>query len=243
MIVVAGSGHEIEFGANSRPSPVGTPSTTDLRQDGSLATEVQIPPGTLNYRGFRFPWRTNRFLTDQQEVDIAAPAVGSAAGKTIKVWNNWNRAISIDCLRTADTNFGATLVSGSLPVTLAPGETTLVQAVYAPVAEGTADSRMYIVQQSTSEMVAQSVILHGHIGATVGVAPDGALALTTIARPNPLHTGTTIEFTLPATGHVKLDVYDVGGRKVAALLARAHGADVGDDAREHARVPAVRKAA
>jgi hypothetical protein len=201
-----------------------TPSMTDLRPDGSIATEVLVPPGTLNYRGFRFPWRTNRFLTDEQEVDIGAPAVGVSRGTTLKVWNHWDRPISIDCLRTADTNFGATLALGSFPATLAPGETTLVQAVYDPVAPGTADSRLYIVQQSSSEMVAQSVILHGHLEGNVGVGPEGAVALSTRASPNPLRALTTIEFTLPAAGHVKLDVYDLGGRRLATLVDETRAA-------------------
>jgi hypothetical protein len=202
----------------------GVPSMTDLRSDGSVAAEVLVAAGSLNYRGFRFPWRTNRFLTDRQEVDIGAPAVGISAGRTLKVWNNWDRPISIDCLRTADADFGATLATSSFPLTLAPGETTLVQVVYDPVAVGTAESRLYIVQQSSSEMVTQSVILHGHIEGDVGVEPGGGPALSTSARPNPLHARTRIEFTLPAAGHVQLDVYDVSGRQVASLLDEARAA-------------------
>jgi hypothetical protein len=201
-----------------------TPSTTDLRPDGSVAAEVLLPSNFANYRGFRFAWRTNRFLTDQQDMDIGTPAVGTPWSKTVKVWNNWNQPISIDCLRTADTNFGASLVTGSLPVTLAPGETTLVQVQYNPIGDAPVDSRLYVVQQSSSEMVAQSVVLHGHIDSNVGVEPEGGLALSTSARPNPLRARTTIEFTLPATGHVKLDVYDIVGRKVASLLDETRAA-------------------
>ena len=200
------------------------PTMTDLHPDGTIAAEYQFPPGPVNYRAFRFPWRTNRILTDQQAMDIASPAVGTSWGRTLKVWNHWDRPITIDCLRTADSNFGATLANGTLPVTLAPGETTLVQAIYSPVAEGTADSRLYVVQQSSSEMVAQSVILHGHIDGNVGVEPDASLVLTTTARPNPLQDGTSIEFTLPSTGRVQLDVFDVTGRTVDALLDETRAA-------------------
>jgi hypothetical protein len=202
----------------------GATKVTDLHADGSVASELQLGPPELSYRAFRHDWRTDRILTDQQDMDIGTPAVGTPWSKTVKVWNNWNQPISIDCLRTADTNFGATLVTGSLPVTLAPGETTLVQVQYSPVDVGPTDSRLYVVQQSSSEMVAQSVVLHGHIDSNVGVEPEGGLALSTSARPNPLHARTTIEFTLPATGHVKLDVYDIVGRKVASLLDETRAA-------------------
>ena len=78
-----------------------------------MAAEVIIPPGTVNYRGFRFPWRTTRFVTDQQQLDISTPAVGTGWSQTVKVWNQWDRPITIDCLRTADGEFSAALASGS----------------------------------------------------------------------------------------------------------------------------------
>ncbi|MEX2190199.1 MAG: T9SS type A sorting domain-containing protein, partial [Bacteroidota bacterium] len=36
--------------------------------------------------------------------------------------------------------------------------------------------------------------------------------------PNPFNPTTTIEFTLPADGHVVLKVYDLAGREVATLV-------------------------
>src|SRR5262249_25611559 len=38
------------------------------------------------------------------------------------------------------------------------------------------------------------------------------------ARPNPLHSRTTIEYTVPAAGRVTLELFDVSGRKVASLV-------------------------
>jgi flagellar hook assembly protein FlgD len=38
-------------------------------------------------------------------------------------------------------------------------------------------------------------------------------------RPNPLQVGTSIQLALPAGADVSLDIYDVQGRKVAALMS------------------------
>ena len=53
---------------------------------------------------------------------------------------------------------------------------------------------------------------------TTGV-PDGAVTELKQNRPNPAHTGTTIqfEFVLVSPTEVTLDVFDVAGRKVASL--------------------------
>jgi len=99
-------------------------------------------------------------------------------------------------------------------VTLAPGETTLVQAVYCPTDEQPATSRLYIVEAGASELVAQTVTLHGRIRGTVGIEPGSGPALTATARPNPLCTRTTIEYSVPRAGPVTLELFDVHGRLV-----------------------------
>lgn len=195
----------------------GAPNTTDLHADGSVSAEISMP-GHVNYRSFRFPWRTNRMVAEVESIDVEALAVGTSGGEMLKVWNHWDRPIDITCLRTAHANFLAFPAIGTLPMTLGPGETTLVQVVYSPEDENPATSRLYIMQVSDDELVAQTVELHGHISGSVGVLPDASGALATSAHPNPLRERTTIEFALPSTGHVQLDVYDVSGRHVSSLM-------------------------
>ena len=214
----------IGWGGTSNP-----PAMTDLHADGLVASEIRLPPGRVNYRAFRFPWRTNRILSELEELDTSSPAVGVRWGSLLKVWNNWDHPITIDCLRTMDeTLFGATLLNGSLPLTLGPGDATVVQVSYTPATENPTDSRLYIVQKDNSELVAQSVVLHGHMGGSAGVSPGSGPGITTAARPNPVRTGTNIEFSLPMSGHVTLDVFDVAGRPVATLVdeTRAAGRNV-----------------
>ena len=64
---------------------------------------------------------------------------------------------------------------------------------------------------------------------TVGVAPDpldaGSLALRQ-NQPNPVRAGTTISYTVPASGRVSLKLYDVRGRELLTLVDTERGAGV-----------------
>src|SRR5262249_54050399 len=74
-----------------------------------------------------------------------------------------------------------------------------------------------VMQVADSEIVAQTVELHGHIDGTLDV-PGERFAFAATARPNPLRARTTIDYTVPAAGRVTLAVFDVHGRRVATLV-------------------------
>lgn len=197
----------------------GPRKATAVRADGGIEARLVMGINVMSYRTFRFPWRTNRFVAEVDSLDLAAPQGGHGLPTPIRVWNHWDRPVDITCLRTATPDFTAALAAGELPVTLAPGETTTVHVTYTANSPDTILSRLYVVQVSDSEMVAQSVVLRGHVNATLDVeAGSGAgLRMTSRAYPNPLRARTTIEYTLPGEGRVELDIFDVGGRHVAAL--------------------------
>ena len=74
-------------------------------------------------------------------------------------------------------------------------------------------------QAATASLVLQ---LHarpasGAVG--VGSEPVGPPLRVEPARPNPLSRGTTFAFQLPAAQSVSLDVYDLGGRRIASLVS------------------------
>jgi len=206
----------------------GSPKSTDLNADGTIQAEVLMPLNHVNYRTFRSPWRSNRFLTDAQSIAIGSPGPGNPRSQTVQVWNHWNQPISLTCARTIDqASFGTVLGSGSVPVTLAPGETTTVQVIYDPQGPDTVRSRLYIMQVSDNELVAQSVSIEGHIDPTLAVgdvSPRAASMLAARAHPNPFRSRTAIHFSLPASGRVILGIYDVHGRLVASLLDETRAA-------------------
>ena len=197
----------------------GTIKSTDLLADGTtIASKLQGPAIQVNYRSFRMPWRTNRFMTSVEDLALTAPAVNAGVSGTIQVWNHSNQGIDITCLRTVHPYFSAQLATGSLPVHLEPGETTSVNVTYAPFGALPVDSRLYIMQVEDSVIVAQTVSLHGHIDGPVSVPPESDAALDASARPNPLRLRTTIDYTVPSSGRVTLSVFDVHGRRVASLV-------------------------
>lgn len=197
----------------------GPRKATAVHADGRVAAQVIMDVNVMNYRTFRFPWRTSRFVAEVDSLDLTAPAGGHGLPAPVRVWNRWDRPVDIACLRTATPDFAAALASGELPVTLAPGETTTVHVTYTAGSPDTVLSRLYVVQMSDSEMVAQSVVLRGRVDATLDVGPgaDAGGRVASHAYPNPLRASTRIEFTVPGEGRVELDVFDVGGRHVAAL--------------------------
>ena len=199
----------------------GPRKATAVHADGSIAAELVMDINVMNYRTFRFPWRTNRFLTDVDSLDLAAPPGGNSLPAPIRVWNHWDRPVDITCLRTASPDFTAALAAGELPVTLAPGESTTVHVLYTANSPDTVLSKLYVTQVGDSEMVATSVVLRGRPDPTLGVeageVPGARLASR--AYPNPLRARTTIEYTLPGDGRVELDVFDLGGRRVASLAS------------------------
>jgi hypothetical protein len=196
----------------------GTIKTTDLHADGTIAAQVNGPGSEVNYRGFRMPWRMNRFVTSTEDMTLASPAVTEGVTQTVAVTNHWNQAIDLTCLSTSNPAFSAVLASGSLPVHLGPGEATDVQVTYTPTANPPVDARLYVMQVQAKELVAQTVELHGHVDGLLDAPPAAASAFTATARPNPLRLNTTIDFTVPSAGRVSLALFDIHGRKVATLV-------------------------
>src|SRR5262245_22778901 len=196
----------------------GTTKTTDLHPDGTVAAEIQGPGTQVNYRGFRLPWRSNRFMTSVEALAVASPAVGVPASQSLKLWNHWNQAVDITCLRTGDAAFSAEPLSGSLPLHLEPGDTTTVIVTYTPSDGSPLSSRLYAMQVNDTVLVAQPVDLEGHVGGTLDVPPGTSVALSATAHPNPMRVATTIDYVVPSAGHVTLELFDVHGRKVATLV-------------------------
>jgi photosystem II stability/assembly factor-like uncharacterized protein len=74
-----------------------------------------------------------------------------------------------------------------------------------------------------------SAVLRGRDVSATGVSDDslpGAGSVSSLVKvmPNPFNPTARIHFIVPVAGHLRLAVYDVGGRRVAALISRSYPA-------------------
>lgn len=84
----------------------------------------------------------------------------------------------------------------------------------------------HILEHEDHEMMRQFQVVHAPVTGIGVPAPRFALALHG-ARPNPFNPRTRIEFELPRRGQVRLEIFDVAGRRVATLIDGARPAGPG----------------
>jgi hypothetical protein len=193
------------------------PKVTEVHADGSTAFEVGFQdPGLLSYRAFRYPWQTTRFVTSADTVDFRGVGLGTRPTLPLSVRNNSGATITINCVQSTNPAF---FVSGSVPATLAPGDSVDLTVSFLPPNEADQTGTLYLRQVTDNELVARPVMLHGRGSAVLGVngrTDSGSLAV--VSRPNPFRGLSRIGLVTPRAGRVRLDILDVHGRTVATLL-------------------------
>lgn len=197
----------------------GPAKVTDLRADGTVGTELQMPAPWVTYRAFRAPWRTSRFAIEPDS--IALQTTGTAAWDTawVTVRNTWDRPITLSDMGCPDTNVVGVVADTTLPLTLAPAESVVVRLTYAGVPPtGGLRTRFYVAQSSDSEYVAQYVEITGRFVPGLAVNDVPRVVFPSRVQPNPAHAHARISYTLPTDAEVRLDVFDVSGRRVARWL-------------------------
>jgi len=101
---------------------------------------------------------------------------------------------------------------------ISPGEQLLVGFAATPAAEGA--SRAWFLEVEGAHLATAGGAQGARLSGTSGTAP-AAFALAR-NRPNPFTSSTTFLFDVPRRAHVRLDVFDVLGRRVATLENREY---------------------
>jgi hypothetical protein len=202
------------------------PKLTELRADGSEALEIDFRNrGMFTYRAFRFPWEWTRIVAGSPSVDFGVIAAGDTASASIVLRNVSAQPFTITCM---PSNHGWFSAIHPLPIVLAAGESTTVTVRFLPRATGAANGTLYARSASDTDLVAQAVVqLVGHGQGTAATPTGDRGRLEFIlhpARPSPFADETAISFDLARPGRVRIDVFDLVGRRVATLADGFHAA-------------------
>jgi hypothetical protein len=192
---------------------------TEVRIDGTIAFELSLSNSDLNYKAFRFPWRTNLFVTDPDSIFFESVSVGDSATLIFNLISNSYRDINITGFFNRETSY---TLEHAVPFILSPYSSEPIIVKFKPTANGFYKDTLHIRSDTDStRRIAQVMVLTGQSDST-------ALSITEELKvnkfvleqnfPNPFNPNTTIKYQIPELGFVTLKVYDVLSNEIETLV-------------------------
>ncbi|MEJ2636436.1 MAG: aryl-sulfate sulfotransferase [Calditrichia bacterium] len=194
----------------------GTPGITEVSEDGTKQLELIFENPYINYRAFRFPWKTNLISTDVDTVSFIDVAQYPDTA-SFHLINNTPRDMLIT---TGSTRTPVFSVIDSLPILLPASGSVDVSVKFDPVTAGNINDVLTLRVDSENEGFGCQVSLIGRNDSS-GIVKENLQKSFVLHQnyPNPFNPATTIKFDLPKTSRVDLKIYDILGKEVATLIS------------------------
>ena len=194
---------------------------TEINGDGTVELELSLQDSALSYRAFKFPWKTNLFVTNPDSLFFDSVYVGDTLSSIIEIINNSSDSLNITGFYNTDSVFSVTL--DSLPFIIPPLGSTPISVNFIPDKYGEFKDVLHIRSDTDTSRIAQVMALKGKADTIKNINDINEFnkKLSYKLRqnyPNPFNPVTTIEFEIPEREFVSLKVYDVRGSEVANLV-------------------------
>ena len=138
--------------------------------DGTAALELSLPDTVLNYRAFKFSWRTNLFITNPDSILFESIPVGDSSTITVNLINNSDDAINITSFYNSDSAY---TVENSAPFVLPPFGTVPVNIIFKPIKDGYFNDYLHIRSDTDTSRIAQVLVMGGRTDSTISIIHDG----------------------------------------------------------------------
>jgi Arylsulfotransferase (ASST)/Secretion system C-terminal sorting domain/Cep192 domain 8 len=191
---------------------------SEIKVDGTVALELSLPDTNANYRTYRFPWKTNLFVTNPDSFFFESVPVGDSSVVTVDLINNSSEAINITGFFNYDSSYS---VITQTPFILPSNGTVFIDIKFKPYKEGYFKDYLHIRSDTDTSRIAQVMLLKGRTDTTYSDVRTNQFPNDYSLEqnyPNPFNPSTTIEFHIPTRSYVKLIVYDILGNEVNTLI-------------------------
>ena len=192
-----------------------TPAISEVNAEGNVTFYLSHPDTFFNYRAFKFPWKTNYFVTKPDSLFFGFVPEGDSLTLNLEIKNNSNGEIEINGLLNRDSAF---YVNTPLPIIISPQGTANMQVTFKPPLNGNYSDDLHLQWNRETERISQVVKMSGTTITSVGGYPDELTYSLKQNYPNPFNPVTKINFTIPEEGDVVLEVFDILGRRIKSLL-------------------------
>src|SRR6185436_11096703 len=138
---------------------------------------------------------------------------GYVVSDPLTLANTGSATLTIAGIATSNARFWV----GRTSLVLAPGESDTVTVGWSPTGAGPDSALVIVTCDADPSPRAVAVFGNGVVSLAAGAPPPAAFALAQ-NRPNPFARATTIAYALSRDADVTLDVFDLGGHRVARLV-------------------------
>lgn len=153
-----------------------------------------------------------QFLLEPSPYDFGLVPVAYGQWDTLHLENKGTGALVVSDITSDNAAFRVTRTS----FVVAPGSMDTLAVWFTPTGAGP-DSALLTITADDSA-APHAVRLRGDGGVAVGAEARPVAYAFEMPRPNPFSVETSIRFALPEPAHVALEVFDLGGRRVAVLV-------------------------
>lgn len=191
---------------------------TEVKSDGLIALDISLADSFLTYRAFKFPWRTNLFVTNPDSVFFSPVAVGDSSSIFVDVINKSSEEITITGFYNTEDSY---TINHPVPFTILPFGSEQLEIKFKPTEDGFFRDTLHIRSDTDTSRIAQILEIVGitdsiYLGIEVETSVENFLLEQNY--PNPFNPETKITYSVQVDGFVNISVYNVLGEKVANLL-------------------------
>ncbi len=191
---------------------------SEITPDGTTALEVIFPDSLVNYRAFKFPWRTNLLTADSYIIDFEYVPIDTIDTKEIVITNNSNKELQLTSYYSRSSMFS---VVDNFPITLQPYQNKILQIQFSPDSIGIFSDDIHLRMQKENEMIAQVINILGSSDPADSMENENEIpSKFSLSQnfPNPFNLSTKIKYSVPQSSNVIIKVFDILGAEVITLL-------------------------
>ena len=204
--------HNTFIGWGTSPSP----AISEVKPNGDVALFLSIPDTMFNYRGFKFPWRTNLFVCNPDSLNFGYVSLGDSVEMSLEIINNSNQQIEINDVYFRNSAFK---VNTTLPINLIPYGTENVTVSFKPEINGNYYDDLHLRWDKEGQRIAQVVPLHGYTNPN-SAGSESELSDFYLSQnyPNPFNSSTKIEYAIPQFSQVQIKIFSVLGNEIETIV-------------------------